>query len=152
MTPSTETTAARAPKILIEEIKAKDFVKFGTKHLGEVAVGHKAEVVKNKSIRLFGTSPNRTLTKDSAGNYTVPCAAGPAHDVTFNVGDKAIAHYSGTYDLGTITAISPTTIVVVEYLGTRSERTRRMSLSFFDMYNHDFVLAEVRAHNANHRD
>lgn len=119
-------SASRGKVIEVRDIKARDRKSRGETYEGETKVGQHADIVKGKSIRLFGVETNR--------------GAGPlSYDRTFKVGDVAV---SGSYNLiytDTITSIGAKSV---------SLGGKRLSIYEFNFYNNTMDLDKVAAHNA----
>jgi len=91
-----------------------------------------AEIVRNKSIRLYGTR---------WANTSNSCA----FDRTFNVGDQAeYDSYNLSY-YGEIVSITEKSVTIREKY---SDRKRRLKLDIFFWRNYNFNLAETQEKNA----
>lgn len=62
--------------------------------------------------------------------------------ITFKIGDTAEYGSCNMSYMGEITAITDKTVTIVEYKGTRNERTHRLKLADFCSRNWDFDLAK----------
>jgi len=93
---------------------------------------HKAEVERNKSIRIFGSRGGKTFDK------------------TFNIGDSAeYDSYNLSY-IGTIVGITDKTVTIQERYG-REARKHRLKLYTFLWRNYDFDLAVKEEENSRTR-
>ena len=131
-TPAPKARKAKAAKLVeIRDIKDRDRKNHGRIYEGETKVGQHADIVKGKSIRLFGVETNR--------------GAGPlSYDRTFKVGDIVV---TGSYNLtytGPILAIGAKTVTVEGVCG----RTERMSIYSFNFYNNTMDLEDIARRNA----
>lgn len=83
--------------IVIRDIPEKSYTRGGKVYPREPRIGHHAEIVPGKSIRLFGIETNRV--------------AGPVnYDDTYKVGDACVTGAFNTVYFGTITAIGKSTV------------------------------------------
>lgn len=101
--------------------------------------GHRAEVIKGVSIRLFGT--------DTSYNLHAKGMVEKAYSRTFAIGDKAeYDSYNLSY-IGTIVQITEKTVTIREH-GCSCDRIHRLSMYDFEWRNWNFDLAKEEARNA----
>lgn len=117
---------AKAAKVIeVRDIKDRDHVRAGETFPGTVKAGQNADIVKGKSIRLFGVETNR--------------AKGPlSYDRTFKVGDIAVYDSYNLYYTNEITAIGAKTVSIAG---------KRLSIYEFNFYNNTMDLDAVKKHN-----
>ncbi len=119
-------------EIRIRNIKARDRVIGGRRHEGKIELGHHAEIVPGKFIRLHGVETNRVEPVE--------------YDRTFRIGD-VVEH--GSYNLsytGRILSIGPST-VTVERTDIGSKPTR-LTIAEFSWRNRTLDLEAVAKENA----
>ena len=126
--PVNDTSAATKGAILISEIRARDLKNRGVVYPGEVATGHRAEVIPGKSIRLFGTCPEGVLQVGPAGAKVSNEEFAYSHE--FSVGDEVIVGRGAFAFFGPITAITTSTITVIN-----TGRSARLTIEQFDRLN-----------------
>jgi len=107
-------------------IRAKDRKKGGKLIPGVVEEGQRAEIVKNKSIRLFGTYQ------------------GEAYDRTFKIGDIAEHDSFNLRYLGTIVSISEKCVGIKDKY---DDKVYRLDLYTFNWRNRKLDVAEVERQN-----
>lgn len=150
---ATANTGASTKVITLDVIRGKDRKQFGKVHPGEVAEGHKAEIVIGKSITLHGAIPaGRRYVQDPVTGKHGPSTRPQLYCNHFQVGDVACV---GSYNLvytGTITAITAKTITVVEYFGTSNAKTYKLDIATFDRRNWNFDVDAAAKQNAEWRD
>ncbi len=119
-------------EIRYRNIKARDRVIAGRRHEGKIELGHHAEIVPGRYIRLHGIETNRVEPVE--------------YDRTFRIGD-VVEH--GSYNLsytGRILAIGPNT-VTVERTDIGSKPTR-LTIAEFSWRNRCLDLEAVAKENA----
>lgn len=122
---------AKASKtVVVENIKARDRVRFGQKIEGDRAMGQHAEIVVGVSIRLYGVETNR---HDGPKEY----------DRTFKIGDVAEYDSFNLHYTGTIVSIGEKTIGIEERRG----RVHRLDLHIFSWRNRCLDLEAIDARN-----
>lgn len=122
---------------LVADIVDRDSKRGGVVRKGEVAKGAMAEVVKGKSIRLFGIKER--WDHEQRKNVWV------SYDRTFQVGDAAeYDSYNLSY-VGVIISITEKTVTIA----SRHDSTRkyRLNLHTFNWRNWDFDAEETHKRN-----
>lgn len=120
-------TASKDKVVTVETIMTK-----GSKRRAPEKVEGKADIVRGKSIRIYGCE-----------------YAGTSHerpfDHTFEMGGVAVyGGYNLTYT-GTVVSITEKTVIIEE---EHSSRRHNMDLAKFLSWNRHFNLAEISARNA----
>ena len=110
---------------LITDIKDRDSVRHGQVISGRTEKGMNAEIVKGKSVRLFGVHCDR------------------AYDITFKVGDECVYDAYNYVFLGTIKSITHKTVTVVS-----DHKTKRLSIYQFNHYNWNYDADRIAKRNA----
>uniref|UniRef100_A0A6M3L970 Uncharacterized protein n=1 Tax=viral metagenome TaxID=1070528 RepID=A0A6M3L970_9ZZZZ len=110
-----------------EEIKSKDRVSYGVKYPGQAIKGHKADIMPDNYILIYGMEFNHVN--------------GPVtFNKTFNIGDNAeYDSYNLSY-VGKITAIKAKYIEITAYGTTK----HRLDIYSFSWRNWDFDLEKIR--------
>lgn len=99
------------------------------KQIVDIVRGMKAEIDRNKSIRIFGSRSGRE------------------YDKTFILGDQAEYDSFNLSYIGKIVGITDKTVTIQERYG-RTPRKHRLKLYEFNWRNYDFDLERVTHENA----
>lgn len=131
--------SAPRPSQMIElrDLRSRDTVFAGRRVEGTAAVGHHADVVPGKSIRLHGTLDTRTWPVQ--------------YDRTFRVGDVAEYDSFNMHYTGKILSIGEKAVTIGEARsngGRAFVRKHRLSIYTFSWRNRDLDLAAIAARNA----
>lgn len=127
--PATETKTA-GDLVRYDEIRSKDWVRFGRKHEGEVLRGAQAEIAIGKSIRIFGTDHNHRLSP-------------VAYDLTFKIGDRAVYGSFNLVYTGRITKIGSKTVTIAT-----DHEVKQLDLYTFITRNWNYNAERIAKRNA----
>jgi hypothetical protein len=105
---------------------------------------YNADIVKNKSIRIYGIGDTRQTYDKATNTFT---SQKPAFDLTFDIGSQAVY---GSYNLiytGTITAIGEKTVKIEKY-----GKTHQLDLHTFISRNWDYDAHKIFKQNSEWQD
>ena len=139
----TKSSKRAAKRIVMLDLKRRDWTRFGHSHVGEVMKGHHAVIVPGKSITLCGEMKKTVSTRRDDGRYDHETKTVP-YSNRFAVGD--FAEYD-SYNLsfyGEIVSITEKTVTIRESHGTR---VRKLSIPDFSSRNHDWSRDQAAKRN-----
>lgn len=115
--------------ITIQDIRDRDYKRYGIVHAGAVATGHNADIEPGVSIRLHGLERNHRREPF-------------AYDRTFKIGETAEYHSYNLSYLGPIVAIGEKTVTI-----DAGNRRCRLSIYEFSWRNRHLDLAKTIERN-----
>jgi hypothetical protein len=141
---NTNAKGSKRRRIVVLDIKCRDWTRFGRKTEGEVMKGHHAVIVPGESIALFGTETKVEYVRTANGTFDynhVPVA----YERRFRVGDMAEYDAFNLVYFGPIVAISEKTITIRD---KHSARNHKLDIATFSRRNRDFTVESATKRNS----
>lgn len=142
-------TTTNDKAVTVEVIRDRQIKRGANVFPGQIACGHRAEIVPGKSITLHGAiAAGKRYVLDESTGRRVPNARPLLYCTHFEIGDVAAVGGMNLTYMGRIRSITAKTVTVVENEGTRNEKAHRLSLYRFDDLNWDFDATEAARRNS----
>lgn len=147
MTPANTNNTSRKTarrRLVVLDIKSRDWTKFGRRHEGEVMKGHHAVIVPGESIALYGTETKVRHARLADGTFDYHHEQVP-YERRFRIGDDAEYNSYNLVFFGPIVAIGAQTITIRD---KHSTRNHKLDLATFSRRNRDFSVEAATKRNA----